>query len=82
MSGNLRKAATKRYNSNKGAACEPPADKQTGVTMAQKPSNSSLDQQIDENLRKVFQRTVEEEVPDKLLDLLKQLKEQDQTNGQ
>ncbi|WP_172300291.1 NepR family anti-sigma factor [Pseudoruegeria sp. HB172150] len=41
---------------------------------------SHLEQQIDENLRKVYQRTVEEEVPDRLLSLLKQLKEQDAPN--
>lgn len=38
---------------------------------------SHLEQQIDDNLRKVFQRTMEEEVPDRLTSLLQQLKDQD-----
>ncbi|WP_292019052.1 NepR family anti-sigma factor [Maritimibacter sp. UBA3975] len=37
-----------------------------------------LAEQIDENLRKVFQRTLEEDVPDKFMDLLSKLKDQDQ----
>ncbi len=38
---------------------------------------SSLERQIEENLRKVYQKTVEEEVPDRFADLLRKLKEQD-----
>lgn len=41
---------------------------------------ANLEQQIDENLRKVYQRTLNEEVPDRLLTLLQQLKEQDTRN--
>ncbi len=50
--------------------------------MEQKEPKSNLEWQIDENLRKVYQRTVEEDVPDKFLDLLKQLKDQDAHNEQ
>ncbi|MEQ9695919.1 NepR family anti-sigma factor [Shimia sp. SDUM112013] len=41
---------------------------------------SSLEEQIDENLRKVFQKDTEEPVPDRFVDLLKQLKEREQAN--
>lgn len=37
-----------------------------------------LEQQIDDNLRKVYQRHLEEEVPDKFMDLLAKLKEADE----
>lgn len=43
-----------------------------------KTAKSSLERQIDENLRRVYQRQVEQEVPDRFRDLLKQLKEQEQ----
>ncbi|MDF0600845.1 NepR family anti-sigma factor [Psychromarinibacter sp. C21-152] len=43
---------------------------------------SHLEQQIDDNLRKVFQRTMDEQVPDRLTSLLQQLKEQDTRNDQ
>ncbi|WP_298493491.1 NepR family anti-sigma factor [uncultured Maritimibacter sp.] len=36
-----------------------------------------LQRQIDDNLRKVFQSKLDEDVPDKFLDLLAKLKEQD-----
>lgn len=45
--------------------------------MAQKTPKSNLERQIDENLRKVYQQTVEEDVPDRFLGLLNQLKEQE-----
>ncbi|MEL6206791.1 MAG: NepR family anti-sigma factor [Pseudomonadota bacterium] len=35
-----------------------------------------IDQQIDENLRKVYQRTLEEDVPERFHDLLRKLREQ------
>ena len=38
---------------------------------------SSLERQIDENLRKVYQQAIQEEVPDRFKDLLSRLKEQD-----
>jgi hypothetical protein len=44
--------------------------------MTQDDRKTRLDQQIDENLRKVYQRTLEEEVPDRFHDLLRKLREQ------
>lgn len=41
----------------------------------------NLDEQIEANLRRVFQEKVEEAVPDKFLQLLQQLKEQDEQHG-
>jgi hypothetical protein len=35
------------------------------------------DEKIDQNLRKVFQSKLEEDVPDKFMELLAQLREQD-----
>ncbi len=37
----------------------------------------TVERQIDENLRRVYQQMVEESVPDKFMQLLQQLKEQD-----
>ena len=37
---------------------------------------------IDENLRRVYEETVEEGIPDKFKDLLKKLKEQEESSGQ
>ena len=45
--------------------------------MAQDKSKSNGSDAIDENLRRVFQETVSEEVPDRFKDLLAQLKQQD-----
>ncbi|MFV2053511.1 NepR family anti-sigma factor [Aliiroseovarius sp. YM-037] len=36
-----------------------------------------IDQQIDENLRRVFQQKVDEELPDRFKDLIDQLKKQE-----
>ncbi|MDO5647491.1 MAG: NepR family anti-sigma factor [Paracoccus sp. (in: a-proteobacteria)] len=38
---------------------------------------SAVEQQIDENLKRVYDQDVNEQVPDRFLDLLRQLKEQD-----
>lgn len=38
---------------------------------------AAIARQIDENLRRVYQQAVEEQVPDRFTDLLRQLKEQD-----
>lgn len=38
---------------------------------------SRVDQQIDENLRRVFEDVAKEDVPDRFKQLLKQLKEKD-----
>lgn len=37
---------------------------------------AALDKQIDENLKRVYQQDSEQEIPDKLLALLEQLREQ------
>lgn len=39
---------------------------------------SILEQQIDENLRRVYHQVASEQVPDKLLKLLQQLREKEQ----
>ena len=46
--------------------------------MARNEPKSGLERQIEENLKKVYQKTVEEDVPDRFADLLRQLKEQDE----
>lgn len=38
---------------------------------------AALEKQIDENLKRVYQEDAKEEVPDRFLDLLKQLREQE-----
>ena len=48
--------------------------------MVGKTRPSSLEEQIDENLKKVFQKDTAEPVPDRFVELLKQLKEQEQAN--
>ncbi|WP_091296978.1 NepR family anti-sigma factor [Gemmobacter aquatilis] len=42
--------------------------------MTSKPAKSSLQQQIDENLKKVYEEALKEEIPDRFKDLLAQLK--------
>lgn len=42
--------------------------------MTSKPPKSSLQQQIDENLKKVYEEALKEEIPDRFKDLLAQLK--------
>jgi hypothetical protein len=46
------------------------------MVMVQDDRKNRLDQQIDENLRKVYQRTLEEDVPERFHDLLRKLKDQ------
>ncbi len=46
------------------------------MLMVQDDRKKRLDQQIDENLRKVYKSTLEEEVPERFLDLLRKLKDQ------
>jgi hypothetical protein len=46
------------------------------MTMVQDDRKKRLDQQIDENLRKVYQQTLEEDVPERFNDLLRKLREQ------
>ncbi len=50
-------------------------------TMEKKEPKSILEEQIEENLRKVYKEKEAEVIPDRLLALLRQLKEQDDTNG-
>ena len=47
------------------------------MQMVQDDRKTRLDEQIDENLRKVFQTHLEDEVPERFRDLLRRLKEQD-----
>lgn len=54
-----------------------PAKIETGKTMAQHKSRHELDEQIEANLKRVYQKTLEEEIPDRFRDLLEQLKQQD-----
>ncbi|MCR8825499.1 NepR family anti-sigma factor [Pseudosulfitobacter koreensis] len=49
--------------------------------MANNEPNSGTRKQIDDNLRRVFQEKVEEEVPDRFKELLAQLQEQDTNKG-
>ncbi len=42
---------------------------------------SEMDRQITENLRKLYQSTVDEELPASLRDLIERLKAQDRGNG-
>lgn len=44
-------------------------------------NNDERESFIDENLRRVYEETVEEGIPDKFKDLLQKLKEQDKTGG-
>ena len=46
------------------------------MEMVQDDENRRLDRQIDENLRKVYQKTLEEEVPERFHLLLRKLREQ------
>jgi hypothetical protein len=48
------------------------------MQMVQDDRKTRLDQQIDENLRKVYQRQLDEEVPERFRDLLRRLREQDE----
>ncbi|WP_425092150.1 NepR family anti-sigma factor [Tropicimonas sp. S265A] len=45
--------------------------------MASKKQKSNVDRQIDENLKRVYEDTLKEELPDRFLDLLAQLKEKE-----
>ena len=48
--------------------------------MPHKKPSSSMQQQIDENLKRVFQEKVDEELPDRFKQLLARLKQQDNDN--
>jgi hypothetical protein len=49
--------------------------------MDQDGPKTSLEEQIEENLRKVYQKTLEEQVPDRFMDLLEKLRQQDANHG-
>ncbi|GAA5080731.1 hypothetical protein KUV65_02365 [Maritalea mobilis] len=49
--------------------------------MAQQQKKSSIDKQIDENLKRVFDQTLNEELPEKFLDLISQLKAKESADG-
>lgn len=52
--------------------------KSVGPTiMAEKRTKSKVDQQIDENLKRVYNDALNEAVPDRFLDLIEQLKNAD-----
>jgi hypothetical protein len=51
------------------------------LMMSDIPKKPELDGQIVENLRRAYNKTLEESVPDRFLDLLKQLKDQDAGGG-
>ena len=48
------------------------------MEMVQDDRKTRLDQQIDENLRRVYREHLNEEVPERFRDLLKQLKEREE----
>lgn len=47
--------------------------------MPNRVDKSKVNQQIDENLKRVFDNALSEEVPDKFLDLIAQLKAKEQS---
>lgn len=49
--------------------------------MAHDSENDNVRRQIDENLRRVYQEKVEEELPDRFKLLLEQLKQKEQNGG-
>ncbi|MEM5477907.1 NepR family anti-sigma factor [Pacificibacter sp. AS14] len=49
--------------------------------MDQHGSKTPLEEQIEENLRKVYQKTLNEQVPDRFMDLLEKLRQQDEKHG-
>lgn len=50
--------------------------------MNEKEKKPAIDIQIVENLRRAYNQTLEEEVPERFLSLIKQLKEKDQEEDQ
>lgn len=45
--------------------------------MAQKPKKSQVERDIDDNLRRVYQELLDQDVPDRFTELLKQLRDED-----
>jgi hypothetical protein len=48
--------------------------------MAKKPGMNSLDDQVMENVRRLYRETAEEGVPERFTELLKQLRDKDKTS--
>ena len=48
---------------------------------ARKRTGGGVEQQIDENIRRVYQEALEEQVPDRFTQLLEQLRMQDKTTS-
>ncbi|PUB12075.1 NepR family anti-sigma factor [Yoonia sediminilitoris] len=46
--------------------------------MSKAPKKPSVERIIDENLRRVYQRMVKEDVPDRFIDILNQLQQREQ----
>jgi hypothetical protein len=54
----------------------------SGTLLMQLGQNDDQERFIDENLRRVYEETVDEGIPDKFKDLLKKLKDQEKSTGQ
>lgn len=50
--------------------------------MTEKQETDRLARQIDDNLKKVYRRTMEEDVPDRFLDLLAKLRDADEGSSE
>lgn len=46
--------------------------------MSRKPLKHQVEREIDENLRRLYQRMLDEKIPDRFIALLDQLKDQEQ----
>lgn len=51
----------------------------TGFHMADQPPKSTVRRQIDANLKRVYEDALNEELPDRLAELLKKLREQEKS---
>lgn len=49
--------------------------------MSEKPTRTAIETQIVENLKRVYNEKLEEQVPDRFLDLIKQLRDQEAGGG-
>lgn len=49
--------------------------------MSNPPEKPTVERDVDENLRRVYQRMVEEKIPDRFIAILNQLQQQEQDNG-
>ena len=57
------------------------AEAKPEVTFVKNDKKAERERAIDENLKKVFEETLEEGIPDRFKNLLSQLKQQDQGQG-